>query len=293
MKTNNLTWVIEKDLFPEYEAILVEEIKKSGHSAILLDYDRQNFNLKKWTEHHIDNGMPVIFYGSLQVGQQFNKLSYYPGTYLTPEQYLTYNYYHYYGYNLLNNDYVLYPLNDIKNKLNNIIYHFKLNQSQKLFIRPIDGIKTFAGQLLPLSNFIQEFDILCNSYGGLDMNTLCLLSTEKEIVEEYRFVIINNELVTGSMYFDENNIGSFKPYFNKEVNITSRENEELVLFVLAQKNKYQPDKAFTMDICKLKDERYKIMEINSLTSAALYGVNYSKVVEKLNELVLEDYNDVY
>lgn len=287
-----ITWLIEKDLFPEYENILIDEINKSGNRSLLLDYDPTSTNIVKYLEKNINPKEPFIFYGSLQLGRRINKLPYYPSIYLTVDNYETYKYYGYFGNDLLNSDYLLISLNDAIRNKEKIIPQFN-NDTNKLFLRPSNGFKSFAGQTISIDNFDYDFDILCKSYGGLDMETLVMFSSVKDIDEEYRFIVVSNEIITGSIYFDVENKGTFDPHYNKTIDITSREYEELMLYTIEQKNKYQPDNAFTIDICRLSNGEYKVIEINSLCCASLYGADYNRIVNSMNQLIIDDFNDVY
>ena len=56
---------------------------------------------------------------------------------------------------------------------------------------------------------------------------------------------------------------------------------------------YQPDKAYTMDICKLKDSGYRLIELNSFCCASWYGNDVNKIVSAVNDLCIDDYNDIY
>ena len=108
-------------------------------------------------------------------------------------------------------------------------------------------------------------------------------------MEEYRFIIVEGEVVSGAKYFDKYNMGTFEPYYNKPC---THDDIELIEYASALSKLYQPDKAFTMDICKT-DFGYRLLEINSFNCASMYGNNYSTVVEAINKLAIKEYNELF
>lgn len=294
---DKITWVIEKGLFPEYENKLINEIRKSGNYSFIID-DNKHYNEIEFQDMMDEQFLAsdiVMFYGSLQLGRRMLRNSYYPGIYLTLPNYETYRYYSSFGNELLNSDYIMFPLNDVMRNLDIVRNRFPIShdKNHELFIRPTNGFKSFAGQMISIHNFTNEFDLLCKSYGGLSMDDLVILSSSKNIAEEYRFVIVDGEVITGSIYFDSENIGTHDPHYDKVINLIDDKHSGLLEYVNSVKNNYIPDKSFTLDITKLQDGTYKVIEINSFCCASLYGCDLSLVVEAMNKLILSDYNDIY
>lgn len=283
-----IKWIIDKGLFPEYEDKLIKSIENSGNIPILIDYENNINILKNKIKKDINDDDIVIFHGSIQFEKRFNNFPFYPLSYITYSNYDCYNYYGYLGDELLNSKYLLMGLNDVIRNKSNIINYFNLSNNDKIFIRPSNGFKTFTGQLLPINNFDKEFDILTKSYGGIYMSTLVLISNFKDIKNEYRFIIIDNKIITGSLYIDENNKNTYKPYYNKPI-----DNKIIFNYVDMIKNLYQPDEAYTIDIAELYDGTLKVLELNSFNCASFYGCDYDKIVNATNKLVLKDYYEIF
>lgn len=286
-------WLIEKDLFPEYENALVETIIDSGNIPILLDYNIYDYNKIVKDLSKIYESQPVIFHGSLQLGRRLHRISkHYPTIYLTLNNYECYKYYGYYGDKLFNSCYLMMGLNDV-NRNHHIIfdYDFKNLNPYNIFIRPSNGYKSFPGQILTYENFNTDLNTLIKSYGGIDPDQLVVISEDKsnQIKYEYRVVVIDNKPITASKYLDENNIKTYKPYWDKNTD----DYRELFSFVNEIISLYTPDKAFVMDVVEDHNGRFKLLEINSFCCASLYGCNIPKIVENINKLVIEDFNDVF
>lgn len=283
MENKIVNWVIDKHLFTEYSDKLAHEVVKSGGKVYFYDEltngPFKEFLLKTFTEKDV-----VVLHGSLQQGKQISHLPIYPGTFITLDNYECYNYYMEYGCHLLNEDYLMFGFNDLTRNKDKIIKYF---DSFEIFIRPSNGYKTFAGQVINYSNFESELKNI-KRYIGED-NPLVLVSKCFKNLEEYRFIIVEGEVVSGAKYFDKYNMGTFEPYYNKPC---THDDIELIEYASALSKLYQPDKAFTMDICKT-DFGYRLLEINSFNCASMYGNNYSTVVEAINKLAIKEYNELF
>ena len=282
----NVNWIIEKYLFEEYEDKLVQAIKDSGMSVVVYDSSMSRFdNIQDFVKNKFTDQDIIIMHGSLQMGRRMLRTAAYPGIFLTLENYECFNYYGYFGDHLLNSEYVMMGLNDVLRSKDKI---FDIFGTDSLFIRPSNGYKSFTGQCLVKENFDTDFDILTKSYGGLDMNTLIVLAPTQEIEEEYRFVVIDGKVISGAQYMDANTRTEWKAQYDKPC-----ENNLAIAYVQLMADIYQPDKAYTIDVCKLKKGGYRLIEINSFCCASWYGNDLKKIVDAVNELSINEFNDVF
>jgi len=154
-----------------------------------------------------------------------------------------------------------------------------------MFIRPSNGYKTFTGQLLPKENFEYEFDIFIKTQ-FVDMDQLVLIAPEQKVREENRFIVINedgvNRIVDGMKYM-----------IDREVLTERIVDEQALVYANTVVNNYTPDKAFTIDIAKMDDGTYKVLEIGSFCCAGWYNMDLEKVVKEINNLCITEYNDYY
>ena len=126
------------------------------------------------------------------------------------------------------------------------------------------------------------------SYGGMiDPDTLAVLSPARVIEEEYRFIVVDGVVVSGALYMDRKSRNDWKAYYDRPC-----EDQGAFDFAVDMSKIYQPDRAYTIDVCKLTDGRYKLIELNSFCCASMYGNDYDKVVKAVNELCISDFYDV-
>ena len=282
---NKVNWVIDKYIFEEYENKLMTVIKDSGHNVFLFDDTKRDNDIKEYMTKRFTDKDIVIFHGSIQHGRRVAKTSMYPGIYLTLDNYECFKYYGHFGDYLLNSNYIMMGLNDVARNQSKLYDMFLGNG---LFIRPSDGFKSFPGQMLHWDGFRTELSTLIKSYGGLDTDTLCVLSPEQDIEEEYRFIVVNGAVVSGSMYSDSNSRRKMIAYYDKIC-----ENKNALNFAECMAKIYQPDPVYSLDVCRLSTGEYKMVEANSFCCGSLYGNDYRKVVDAVNELCIADYQDVY
>lgn len=279
-----VNWVIDKYIFEDYEDKLVDAIKRSGMNVHFYD-DCNETSVQRFLDRKFTDNDIVIFHGSIQHGRRVLQTRYYPGIYLSLDAYECYKYYGLFGDYLLNSNYLMMGLNDLLRNKDKIFDIFK---TESIFIRPSNGYKSFPGQTLPKENFETEYDILIKSYGGLDTDILVVVAPAVEIDEEYRFIVVDKKVVSGSLYMDKDNRKSWSAYYDRVCGdeIAWRFAEEMALI-------YQPDKAFTLDICKLPNGEYKVIEVNSFCCGSMYGNDYDEVVKAVNELCISDFEDIW
>jgi len=278
-----INWIFEKHLFPEYEKQLVDTIKNSGQDCYLLDDSHWNFDFDKSIKKKYNEDNCVIFYGSLNLGQRiWKETNFIPGIYLTRDNYECYKYYSYYGDEMVNSRYMLLGLNDVKRSKDMFFEMFNTNE---MFIRPSNGYKTFTGQLLPKENFDYEFDIFIKTQ-WIDIDQLVLIAPKQNIREENRFIVFNEN--------DKNRVIDGNKYMIDRVVLTERViDKQSFDYVNTIVNNYTPDKAFTIDIAKMDDGTYKVLEIGSFCCAGWYNMNLEKVVNETNILCNNEYNDYF
>lgn len=140
--------------------------------------------------------------------------------------------------------------------------------TEERFIKPT-GAKTFAGQVIEVEEYEGWFD----EYGIVlkdDLEICC--SPVQKIEREWRFFVVDGQVVTGSQY------KKYGLWIIKEP-ISS------AIYKLAQQfaDKWLPNPTIVMDICELWNGEYKVIEFNSVNSSGFYNCDISKIVVALED----------
>lgn len=148
----------------------------------------------------------------------------------------------------------------------------KLNPKEPIFIRPCSDHKTFAGLVIEpdkMQSWQEQILGISDGYATLTPETLVLSATPKVILSEFRFFIVDGQVITGSTY----KVGLY-PHYSPEYDESAKAFAEQAAQV------WQPDRAFVLDIA-LTPAGPKIIEINCLTSSGFYEADVDSLVEAL------------
>lgn len=172
---------------------------------------------------------------------------------------------------MLNEDHVYISFKNLIKEWSTIFTGFGNNST--IFIRPNGGDKDFTGRIVDYDEK-DEFIDECTKYSDIehgikfDDRILCLVSSPKPIVAEYRFFILNKEVICGSQY-RRNNI------LDKRMDVMPGAEE---IANLVAKQDYQPDLFYCVDICELSNNEFKVIEMNSGSCSGIYECNKSLLI---------------
>lgn len=176
---------------------------------------------------------------------------------------------------LLNENYIMMPYKEfVRNK--NFVYQFF--NTNKLFVRPDSGFKTFAGTCIHIEDFDYEINSL-NQLTSISDSTMILISQIKPIYKEYRCVIGNREVIASSLYKIKDEV----------IMEEGAPKNVLSLANIIAKNEWQPDLVYTCDIALLDNGECKVIELNSFSCAGLYACNLYDVVRKVSKIAVEEH----
>lgn len=161
------------------------------------------------------------------------------------------------------------PLVNNKSSFLNMADSLDLTFDNPMFIKPSSDLKAFNGGIIQPFETISEFIHRTPRQHGWETE-LFLASPVKDIHSEYRFFIVNDEVVTGSRYMVE---GTVSP----DVNIP----EDVLKKAIELAKVYCPDIVFTMDLALLKNGEIEIMEYNCFNTSGTYFADMPKLFERL------------
>lgn len=274
-------WLIE-DFDPDDSRIkLIESVRNHGFECSTVKYIP--FESGKYDDIPDDEDQCVIFQGSLNLARQLRReKTWVPGVYCNLEKFKCSTYYPYFGEHMLNSDYFFIPVSDLKRRKKEL--YSKLGLWDTLYIRPDSGFKTFTGKAVKIEEFDSDFEWMKEFS---DPNSLALVASPKYICAEYRFVVCNKKVITGSSYRKTDKIERYK------VEPTHGNGRDAWIYAQARCDiEWEPESVYVMDICQVnqRDEypRFKVLELNSFSCSGLYACDLDIIVDNVSKLALKE-----
>lgn len=222
-------------------------------------------------------GSCVITHGTIQfckqVEKHFGKM-WTPGMYFNQNVKLFSKFAVHFGEDLLNDTYYILPYGEFVRRFTQ-----KDGWYHGYFIKPESGLKEFTGQEVWNENDLSK---LC-PHGRIEDDTLCVLAPRKiNIAAEFRYVICDRQVITGSEY-----------RWDDVLDI--RRDTHPVCDAMAKKvaeAEWQADTVYVCDIALMTDPswwdsypnyRAKIIELNAFSSSGLYACDTYKIVEAVSK----------
>ena len=130
----------------------------------------------------------------------------------------------------------------------------------------------------------KEFKLF-ETYAGNNLEQIILLvSSSKPIMEEWRCVVVDRKVVAFSQY---------QVCGKLNIKRTIKPGALLLAEEIA-KEEWQPDIAYTLDVCK-SNEEYGMLEVNSFSCSGLYKSDMMPIVSSISEVAVKEwleYNEI-
>lgn len=280
-------WIIDKNVTGRLESqVRLEDV------AIELGYEvhTSELTLRQYIDDPFQDAFtdisnqeePVVLYGSHQMVRHIQqKYKFLPGGYGLTENLSAQFYYTNLPRDwMMNNDFIILPWREFtqrKDSLHQIYGGEGDNKTDGIFVRPIAGTKTFAGGVIKWDDWDDEINTL-NQLSSVVPETLVLIAGMKDIQAEYRFVIGNKEVITGSQYRWDGKLDIRYDVMPEASKLAEKMAE----------HSWQPDIAYVADVALTKNGP-KIVELNSFCCAGLYACNKYDIVEKISTIAVKDF----
>ncbi len=182
-------------------------------------------------------------------------------------------YYAHLGRFLLNTDYALLPFAELPRCKDQFFDTFA--RDGLLFIRPNSPLKFFSGLTVSRNTFERDYEFM--GFYDFPTESLIVVSSPKQVVAEWRFVIAGDTIVAGSQYSEQG-----KPAVQPTVDPKAREFAQTVL------NKdYRPDPIWILDIGKTQTGDYGVVEAGGFSFSNLYACDLDAVVQAVSSAAIE------
>ncbi len=223
---------------------------------------------------------PTIFYGSLNFCKDAQKKrpDWFPFAWNNWHALSCKSYYSHWGEHILS-EYGMFPFGELI-RMKDFIYD-AYSDGERIFIKPDENDKNFTGQLIA-KNRLEDWIKIENSFGEIDKDCLCVVAKPVSIDREYRFIIADRKVLTGSQY-KANRVLDVNEYYPDQ----AAEYAEIV----ANSTEWQPHSIYVMDIAKMIDGSFKLIEIGSVNCAGYYRSDIKKIIYKMNEIAEREFNE--
>lgn len=234
-----------KELFQELDALTINNLCVISHGSI------QFINkLKTFVRcNGYANWQPVAYFNDSV--KSYHKFAAYLGEYL------------------LNSEYIILPFAEFARR----------GVISPMFVKPLSGLKEFTGQVVDADNFAQFVsDRKGKTYEPIDPETLLVISPAKEILSEFRYIIADRKVVTGSEYRWDNKL---------DIRIDTMPHcDELANKIAGLE--WQADTVYVCDIADTRDGP-KVIELNSFSSSGLYACDTNAIVREVSKAAWSEY----
>ena len=149
-----------------------------------------------------------------------------------------------------------------------------------LFVKPNENLKLFTGKVVPRDGFKKFYDMETLCY-DVAPETLCVVARPYHLAAEWRFVVCEGEVITGSQYRKDG-----RPCEEAGFDIGALEAAQRVA-----KDPWQPEPAYVVDIAKSGDE-WGLLEIGSFNSAGLYMCDCEPIVRAISSLAEKEHDSL-
>ena len=148
-----------------------------------------------------------------------------------------------------------------------------MDSDDEFFTRPCEDLKQYSGQVMKageLHDWLLDA-VECASSGSykLELDTKIQICKPRNIQAEWRWFIVNGQVISGSMYRREGVL-----YKKNESDIAT------VYEAQQMANKWLPHRNCVMDLA-LVDNEVKVIEFNTINSSGFYDNDVKRVVQAL------------
>jgi hypothetical protein len=269
-----MKWLFERNVFEDGNPERMVKIARSkGMTCVEVAYasvDGDDQQLRPSKPVPFANEEQVFVYGSMNLCRwllrrgQWPKMAWYDFERLRCQIY--YARWHEF---LLQQEHTFLPLSEVHRQRDRLFQTF--GQDGRIFIRPDDNAKSFAGGVVESAGFDKWWE-LANFYKP-SPDCLAVVARPQTIHAEWRFVIGRRNVITGSQY-RRNGV--------EELAVSYPDDAATFATAVANANAFDPHPVYVMDVCQTNDG-YRLIELGSVCCASLYACDLGKVVAAVTE----------
>lgn len=262
-----ITWIVEREAFSDSYQRFVDAIKSGGHQCLLWNDDW-------WTSGRIPKleGVPVVFHGSLGNAHRIaRELPWTPGAYCETPRFFCSRWYEGARPWILHRAWTLSTVQGLVDDPVGVAGHLAVNG--QVFVRPDSPLKPFSGRVCALDGLtLKSLDF---GFYYDDPSIPLVVAPIRTIGREWRFVVVDREVVAGCEYEAETRSAS-----------TQRGDAPTAMAQRIASDIEPPEQVYTLDICEV-DGELRLLELNPFSGADLYACDPQSVVAAVSRRASE------
>ena len=270
-------WLIDAGVFPAYHDEFVDAVRRCGHDVVSVGRPDPPYNWDDVDSAYrkaFPRGACVVTHADIDLVHRVASDNLWtPGVFATVPHFHCSHYYAHFGKYLLNRDYVMLPFGELP-RCRDLLFD-RPGRDDQLFVRPDSPLKTFTGQVISRQSFEKDFEYL--GFYEFPIESLIVVSAPQSITDEWRFVIADGDVITGSHYLSGG---------EQLRQPASDPNAEQLAKAVAGSG-FQPDRVWVLDICRTVDGEYHLLEIGAFSFADLYGCDKHAVITAVSTVAQE------
>ena len=193
----------------------------------------------------------------------------------TPDNYLCTSYYPKLSQFLLNAPYIMLPYGELIARKEFLFD--TLGNNGCLFVRPNGGSKSFTGKVMEYDRFDRDVELA--GFYDVSHNELVVVAEPKNITHEWRFIATKHGgIISESLYGKQKDCKHEEMLFARKLAIE-------VCYL------YLPDTAWSIDICRLYDGSYRLIEIGCFSCSGLYENDLNQIVRNVSFEAIEEWKE--
>lgn len=254
-------WIIQENMFWE------KAVERLAETLSQLDIKHTTVKVIPFDgglEPDIEVSGPAVVIGSMSLSRHAVRKGWTPGAWMKAEGFGYEAYIEAFGDLMLNHDARIV-------RFANALDH----DMETFFIRPDDDGKLFAGTVMDRSDFAewQAKIASADSTWTVTPDTKVVVSSLKTIQTETRFVVVDSEVIAGSLY----KVGG-------RVRYDGQVSPAVEAFARQQAQVWTPDRVCVLDVAET-DEGMRIVEFNNFNSAGWYECDVRRIVMAIEDFV--------
>lgn len=262
---SKVTWILESEVFPDTHSSLRQAIINANEP--LIDWS------DRWWTDGIPTSIPnkqVVFHGSLGNAARIEEqLGWSPGSFCPVDNFRCSVWYENARPWLVHPDWLICPAIELVTNATRIAN--ELQSNGKLFVRPDSPLKPFSGRVVETNAL--TLTRLDHGFYYDDETLPVVVAPVQEIGDEWRFIVVNQQVVTGSAY----DAVSRKP------KAAALESDAALFASTVASTLVSPSIVYILDVCRCNDQ-FRLLELNPFGGADIYACDADAIVEHVSHV---------